>query len=88
MRRFDNIDKQLTGVNKVALGFDGIVFYIFSNNVVAQRGIINTVVATLKVIRKVLADKAIEQRAQYILFKIPAIYRATYIIGNLPDLAL
>ncbi len=38
--------------------------------------------------REVLADEAVEQSTEDILLEVPAIDRATHVVGNLPDLSL
>jgi hypothetical protein len=45
-------------------------------------------VTGLDVDGKVFADKAVEQRPQYVSLKITAVYRAAHIVGNGADLAL
>jgi len=48
----------------------------------------NAVIAAFDVAGIILSEKAVKQRAEYILFKIQAIHWAPYIIGDLSDLAL
>jgi|GEM_PF-2286680 len=76
---FGDSGKQLARVDEVSLGFDRVVLDL---------GIANALVTGFDVKGKVLADKALEQGAQYILFEIPAIHGTAYVIGDLPDLAL
>ena len=80
--------KQLAGVDEVALGFDGIIFDFRGDVTVGHLSVVDAIVTALDVAGEVLADEAIEQGAENILFEIPAIDRATNIIGDLPDLAL
>lgn len=82
------IDEELAGIDKIALGLDGIIFDFRSDDLVAQLSIVDALIIGLDVGRKVLADEAIEERAEDILLKIPAIDSATYIVCDLPDLAL
>ena len=85
---FSHIAKQLAGVDKVSLGFDGIGFNLRRDNAVRQFGIINALVARFDVAGEVLTDKAIKQRAEHVLLEVPAIDGAADIVGDLPDLTL
>ena len=50
--------------------------------------VVDAAIISLNVASKVFTDKAVKQRAEDILLKIPAIHRAANIIRDLPDLAL
>ena len=84
----DNSGKQLAWVDKIALGFNGVVFDVRRDYAIGQRCIVDAVVIGLDLAGKVFTDKAIEQRAQDILLKIPAVNGTSDIVGYLPDLAL
>ena len=85
---FRHVFEQLAGVDEVALGFDGVFFDLWGDDAVGQFGVVDTFVTGLNVGSKVFTDKAIKQSAQYVLLEVPTIHRASYIIGNRPDLAL
>ena len=55
---------------------------------IRQFGIMDALVIRFDVAGEVLADKAIKQRAEHVLLEVPAIDRATHIVGDLPDLTL
>ena len=80
--------KKLAGVDEITFDFDGIVFDFRRDDAVGHSGIINTAVAGLHIVGEVFADKAVEKRAENVLFKVPAIHRAAYFVGNFPDLAV
>jgi len=82
------LGKQLTGVDEIALGLDGVVFDLSGDDAVGQLGIVDAVVTAFDVTGKVFADEAIEQGAEHVLLEIPAVDGATDIIGDLPDAAL
>jgi hypothetical protein len=82
------ISKQLAGVNKIALGFDGIVFDVRGDDVVRQLGVVDAVVIGFDINSEVFADEAVKQGAKHVLLEIPAIDCAAYIIGNRPYLPL
>ena len=88
MGAFGDIDEQLAGVDKVALGLDGVVLDFGRDHAVGQLGIVDAVVTGFNIEGEVFADKAVKQGAQHVLLEIPAVYRAAYIVGNGPDLAL
>ena len=88
MRIFDNIHKQLTGINKIAFGFNGIVFNGWGNNVIRKFGIMDAIIIGFNVTGKIFADKPVKQGSQHVLLKVPAINGAANIVGDLPDLTL
>ena len=57
----DDIGKQLAGIDKVPLGFNGIVFDFVRDNAIVKGGVVNAFVIRFDVAGKVLADKAIKQ---------------------------
>lgn len=83
-----NPGKQLAGVDKVALGFDGVVSNVWRDDHVGQHGVVDAVVTALDVGRKVFADEAVEQGAQHVLLEVPAIDGTPDVIGDFPNLAL
>ncbi len=83
-----NIGKQLTRVNKIALGFNRIIFDVVGNDVVAQLGVVDAVITGFHVAGKVFTNKAVKQGAKHILLKVPAIDSTAHIVSDLPDLAL
>lgn len=76
MSVFDQIFEQFTGVKEVTLSLDGIIFDFRCNYTIGQFGIVNTLIPGFDVGTKIFANKAVEKRAQYVLLKIPAVYRA------------
>ena len=80
--------EQLAEVDEVALGFNGIVFDVWCDDLIGKLGVVDAVVTAFDIAGEVFADKAIEQGAEYILFEIPAIHCTSDIVGDLPDLAL
>ena len=83
-----HIGKQLAGVDEIALGFDGIVANVGRDDGIVQLGVLNAVIPALDVAGKVLADKAVEQRAQHVLLEVPAVHGPPDIVGDLPNAAL
>src|SRR5690606_13888294 len=79
---------QLAGIDEVALGLDGIILDIRSDHAVRQLGIVDAVAVALNVAGEVLADEAVEQGVEHVLLEIPAVDRAAYVIGDLPNLSL
>ena len=75
-------------VDEVAFGLDGVALNSRRDGDVVQLGIVDTRVTTLDIGRKVFAYETIEKRAQYVLFEVPAVYRASDFVGDLPDSAL
>ena len=70
----DDVGKELAGVDEVAFGFNGIVFDVCRDHLIAQRGVMNTVVIGLNIESKVFTDEAVKQGAEDILFEIPAVH--------------
>ena len=85
---FGDIGKQLAGIDKVTLGFNGVVLDVVSDNIIVKFGVVDAVITALDVTGKIFADKTVKKGAKHILFEIPAIDGAAYIVGDLPDLAL
>ena len=77
--------EQLAGVDEVAFGFNGVIFDFRGDHAIVQLCIVDAVIIGFDVAGKVFADEAIEQRAEYVLLEIPAIDRATDIVGDSPD---
>src|ERR1039458_5639171 len=65
-----DIGKQLAGVDEVAFGFDGVVFDVRGDDAVGQLGIVDAVVAALDVAGEILANEAVKQCAEHVLFEI------------------
>ena len=86
---FCHIYEEIAGSDKVALGLDGVIFGGSDVRItVCHGGVINRRVAAGDVVDEVLADKAIEQGAQYVLLEVPTIDGTADVIGDGPDLAL
>lgn len=83
-----NIAKKLAGVDEIAFDFDGIVFDFGRDDAVRHSGVINAAVAGLHIVGEVFADKAVEKCAENVLFKVPAIHRAAYFVGDFPNLVV
>ena len=83
-----DLGKKLAGVDKVALGLNGIVFDVCGDDAIGQRGIVHAIVTAFDIAGEVLADEAVEQGAKNVLLEVPAINGTSDIIGNFPDLAL
>ncbi len=60
-----DINKQLTGVNEVTFGFDGIVLDFRGDHTIIQFCIVNAVITSLDVAGKVFTDEAVKQGAEY-----------------------
>lgn len=75
-------------VDEIAFDFDGIVFDFGRDDAVRHSGVINAAVAYLHIVGEVFADKAVEKCAENVLFKVPAIHRAAYFVGDFPNLAV
>src|SRR5574343_262578 len=83
-----DLGEELAGVDEIALGLDGVVFDLRGDDAIGQLGIVDAVVTAFDVGRKVFADEAIEQGAEYVLLEIPAVDGAAHIVGDLPNAAL
>ena len=85
---FGHVDEEIAGADKVALGLDGVLFDFRGDHAIGYFCVVDAVITAFDVTGKVLADKAIEQGAQYILLKIPPVDSTANLVGNCPDLTL
>ena len=58
-----HINKQLAGINHVALSDDGVGHHLAGHILVGHLGIMHLVVAVLDILAKVFADKSVEKGA-------------------------
>ena len=59
--------------------------HFVSDDVISKFCVSDALIPTFNVAGKILTDKAIEKRTEYILLKVPTIHGPTNIVGNLPD---
>ena len=88
-RTFSHIGKKLARQDEVPLLLHEILtlrlrLFIGQCGIVKRR-LPRLLRLTIEVVRQLLRDVAIKERAQNILFEIPAIHRAAQIVRNLPD---
>lgn len=57
-----HINKQLAGINHIALSGNGVGHYLTGHILVSHFGIMHLVVAALDILAKVLANKSVEKR--------------------------
>lgn len=78
------IGKELAGVDKVALGLDGIIFDVVGNHLVGHRGSLRCI-ASPNITGEVFADKAIKIGCPAQTVSVPPIYCSTHLVGNRPS---
>ena len=85
-----HILKKLTGVKEETTLFHNLLNYIKVDLQVIYLRVVEAfgtcfLFLVRDVLREIFRNKPVEHHAQYILFKVPAIYRPTKIIGNTPN---
>lgn len=84
-----HIGEQLTGIDEIALGLDGIVLDVISGHIVGKTSVVDALVIRLDIRSEILADKAVKERAEnIILFEVPAIGRAAHVVCDFLDFPL
>jgi len=83
-----NIIEKLTWVDEIPFCLYRILFDLRGDDIIRKGSVVYTLISSLYVVCEVLADKAVKERTQHILFEIPTIHRTTNIVSDLPDLSL
>ena len=82
-----DIGEKLAWSDEEALGFDSIKLDRVWNIAVFHPFVVDALITSLDMLREILAYETIEESAKDELLEIPAVNRASHLVGNCPDFA-